>query len=220
MTRSFTTLLWLLAGVLALTTVLTVAIHLGPVRTLLGWKPLGAGDSISAFCPFGDGGEPAHIAAAPGQIPTSDRPALGFALGVTTRSDVDRWATEHQIRCKAQRRGAIVECTDVPAELVAGAALAATSLWFRFDDGSLAGIQTVRRTPVVGDVVAAFHAVETSMTSVVGPPSRHDGVAIEDSLSRGALRQATVEYTAPSYRAVVRATNMGNGYVLTESYAN
>ena len=32
------------------------------------------------------------------------------------------------------------------------------------------------------------------------------------------LRQATVEYRFSDYHALVRATNMGDGYVLTEEY--
>ena len=33
------------------------------------------------------------------------------------------------------------------------------------------------------------------------------------------LRQAMVEYKLADYHAVLRATNMGDGYVLTEEYA-
>ena len=205
-------------GVLVLATLATVAIHLAPVRAMLGWKPLGANGSRSAFCPLGYGAQPERTATAPIVIPTTPRPALGFVLDVTTRAQVTAWAEEHDIECTA-RRGAL-ECANVPAGAVGGASLALTSVWFRFDRDTLVGIQTVRRSPVVADVVAAFGAVETAMTKVVGDPSRREGVAVADSLSRGALRQAMVEYSAPSYRAVVRATNMGDGYVLTESYAN
>ncbi len=37
-------------------------------------------------------------------------------------------------------------------------------------------------------------------------------------LASGAFRQATRDYRFADYRALVRATNLGDGYVLTESY--
>ena len=40
-----------------------------------------------------------------------------------------------------------------------------------------------------------------------------------DDLAKGAFQQATIEHELADYRAQIRATNMGNGYILTESYA-
>lgn len=204
-------------GVLALAAVVTVAIHLAPVRALLGWQPLGASGSRSMFCPLGHGEQPARTAAV--AIPATPRPALGFTLDVTTRAQVAAWASAHAIEC-VERRGALA-CADVPGGALGDRenALAATSMWFRFSGDRLAAVQTVRRSARADDVVAAFGAAESSMTKRVGDPAARTGIA-DASLSAGALRQAMVEYRAPAYRAVVRATNMGDGYVLTESYAN
>lgn len=206
---------------LALATGFAVGIHVPAVRAALGWKPLEAAAEPSAFCPFGYGTPSAAPALPPRTVtPTTPRPALGFTLDVTTRAEIEAWAITHGIRCTPQHGSMVLECVDVPAALVPATPLAATSVWFRFTGATLAGIQTVRRTDAVDSIVAAFAAVEVTMTAAVGSPSKRQGEADAATLGRGTLRQAMVEYRAPAYRAVVRATNMGDGYVLTESYAN
>ncbi|MEJ7601382.1 MAG: hypothetical protein WKG01_25995 [Kofleriaceae bacterium] len=185
------------AGVLGL----AVAIHVPGM-----WTALGA-DAKSAFCPFG-----AAPRLATRSAPTTPRPALGFTLDVTTRSEIDAWAQARGVTCQARRGGGVLECEQ-------RAALATTTLWFRFAGTTLAGIQTSRRTTADG-VATAFAETEAALTTVLGDPSRRQGDPAASALARGALRQAMVEYRAPAYRAVVRATNMGDGFVLTESYAN
>ncbi len=209
--RTRTKMAWWIGGALGVATLVTVALHLAPVRGLLGMKPLGSG-SKSAFCPFGYGKQPAATTArrAPRTIPTSPRPALGFALDVSGPADVALWARAHGIRCTAQHGGSVVECAD---------SAAATTSWFRFDGLALAEIQTARRSPDARGVATAFALTTSVISAVIGAPMTFDGSASADDLARGALRQAMVEYRRPGYRAVVRATNMGDGFVLTETYA-
>lgn len=216
-------LVWSGAGLLTVSAVATVALHLTPVRALFGWKPLGSSATAGGgSCPFGYGGgeSVAELPARPHATPTTPRPALGFTLDASTRSDVERWATEHDVSCTAQRGGMVLECNGVPSGALDGITLAATAVWFRFDGGRLAAIQSVRRSAVVDDVTSAFTSTELAMTKSLGTPTKRDGDPSVASLRRGALRQAMVEYNAPGYRATVRATNMGDGFALTESYAN
>ncbi len=207
--RTRTKVAWWIGGVLGVATLATVALHLAPVRGLLGMKPLGTGTK-SAFCPFGYGKQPATEAHAPRPIPTEPRPALGFALDVSGPADLALWAAAHGIHCTPQHGGSVLECADLAA---------ATTLWFRFDGLALAAIQTSRRAPDARGVATAFDATTSAISAAVGTPTTSDGSASADDLARGALRQAMVEYRRPGYHAVVRATNMGDGFVLTESYA-
>jgi hypothetical protein len=93
--------------------------------------------------------------------------------------------------------------------------LALTSAWFRFNDrGTLDSVRTVRRT---GDVHAVATAFADALARQAGTPMMRTGET--DDLAAGALRQAAAEYRFTNYRAVLRATNMGNGYALTEEYA-
>lgn len=112
----------------------------------------------------------------------------------------------------------MIECENVPARLVPGE-LAATTLWFRFSGLALTSIQTVRRSADAARVASAFDASRQALGAAIGTPTVTGGTASAEALSLGALQQAVVEYHRPGYRAVVRATNLGDGFVLTESFA-
>ncbi len=175
----------------------------------------------TGVCPFGYGGASpaakrvARVAVADGRL----RPALGFALDRTTAGDVAAWADANHVACKAQHGGTVLECTDVPPSAVPGS-LAVTAAWLRFaGDGTLASVTTTRRDRDVGAVSGAFAALAAEVTHSAGAPAIATGSAKPDVLSHGTLRQAMVEYKLADYHAVLRATNMGDGYVLTEEYA-
>jgi len=209
---------WLIGGAAV---AVVVGMHAPPVRAWLGSR----GTHGGAACPFGYGAGARPIAldarrALRGLAPALARPALGFALGFTTAADVLAWATAHDLRC-APRRGAVVECAQVPGALVPGAGeLAASAVWFELGTtGRLASIKTVRRNPAVAAVASAFTTAEHALTAQAGAPAQRDGSPAPELLARGALRQAMVEYRFADYRAVLRATNMGDGFVLTEEYA-
>lgn len=189
----------------------TMLVHLPVVQAAMGWR---RADGTGA-CPFGY--DAPRIARA-ATLDATTHPALGFALGATTRADLEAWARDHRVACKP-RRGQL-ECLDVPAELVAahGAQLAGTTVWFELDpSGRLAGVKSARRTTDASSVGRAFTATEKTLGQRAGAPVVATGTP--DELPRGAFRQATREYRTPQYRALVRATNMGDAYLLTESYS-
>jgi hypothetical protein len=151
----------------------------------------------------------------------ANRPALAFDLGKTKRDDIAAWADRHGVTCRDKHHDTLVECLDVPAAALAdGGGLAATGLWLTLDaDGTLASIQVTRRTAAASTIVDAFTATGAGLAATLGAPTARTGDADARSLASGALRQASVEYRAPGYRAQLRETNMGDGYLLTESYA-
>ena len=201
-------------------------IHLPPVR---GWLAA-HGHHGGGVCPLGYGGAAtaesrearrARHDRVRGDRPAMARPALGFALDVTTGADIQRWASLHGVSCATRRGGSAVECTGVPGQLLSSSAgLAAISVSFQLGSGgTLEAIRTVRRDRDVAAVAAAFTAVEDALTARAGAPARSEGSAAPAVLANGMLRQAMVDYRFADYRALVRATNMGDGFVLTEEYA-
>lgn len=212
-------------GLLGAALLAMAVMHVPPVR---GWLARN-GHHGGGLCPLGYSAASAERperriarhAAARGELPARGRPALGFALDATTAPELQRWASGHGVACEARRGGAAVECSNVPGRLVPGAAdLAFTSVLFEFGArGTLEEIHAVRRDGDVGAVASAFAATERTVTAGAGAPARRDGSAAPEVLANGALRQASIEYRFTDYRATLRATNMGDGFVLTEEYA-
>lgn len=208
-----------LAATLGTVVVLGVVVHLPPVRGYLAAH----GHHGGGLCPLGYG-RPAGVATIvhdPSAPRAKARPAIGFALGTTTAAELTTWALAHRVACATRHGGASVECADVPAELLPrdAGALGVTTAWFEFDRrGTLASVRTVRRDRDVGAVATAFATIRDQLTARAGVPAAEDGSAAPAVLANGALRQAMVAYEFADYHAVVRATNMGDGFVLSEEY--
>jgi hypothetical protein len=225
-------------GTLALAAALITAWHLPPVRRLLGLAPLA--HPTHGSCPFGFGGSSSTPsasdiaaarqrevdAAAAYRVAHADeplahaRPALGFVLGTTTIAQVDQWASDNHVSCTHRNGDALVECANIPSALLAPAPIGATAAWFEFGArGTLRTVKTERDDADVAKVADAFTQTQDAVTAAAGAPRTIVGSAAPGVLSHGLLRQASVEYRFQDYRAVVRATNMGHGYSLTETYA-
>jgi len=207
---------------LGVLTIAGVLVHLPPVQRAMGWRNA-AGEVI---CPIGFTPERTTLratleeAARDGARPANPQPALGFTLDRTTRADLVTWAARHGVRCSEQHGGATLQCLDVPAVALGGDGLAANAAWFELDAaGTVQRIKTSRRAAEVAPVAAWFRATEQALASRAGVPTLATGDASDAGLARGAFQQAMVEHRTRGYRAVVRATNLGDGYLLTESYA-
>jgi len=218
--------LWTLGGLLTLATLVTVAIHIAPVRRAFGMAPLGQ-SSAGGGCPFGYGKDDGASAALTPRVPralpadmprAAARPALGFAFHVTTRAEVQTWAVSHGITCTTQRAGLQLSCQDIPATLVGGD-LAVASAWLSFaSDGTLQSLRTVRKTADVTQVASAFDHTRGMLTSTVGQPKKDSGDVETTRLAANLLAQSAVEYHFADYRADLRATHLDDGFVLSESY--
>ena len=206
-------------SLLAVFVALTIVVHIPAVQYAMGWRhPDGTGT-----CPFGyDKPRVARARVHTGSENLAPaRPALGFTLAATTRDDLMTWAKQHHITCESRHGKAALECFDVPGDLIAehGSHLGGTTIWFELDEQqAVETIKIVRRTDAATNVASAFSATEAALRARMGAPTTERGSADPADLSRGAFRQAMVEHTYADYRAQIRATNMGNGYILTESY--
>jgi len=183
---------------------LGVVVHLPPVARMFAHDGSGG-------CPFGYGAAPRTASHHDGPSARS-RPALGLALGKARADDVERWASDRGATCATQHGGALVECN-----AIADGALPVTTAWFRFDvDGALASVQTTRHAVAAAPVADVLASTQRELTEALGAPAVRSGDVA--SIGEGALRQASIEYRFADYRAVVRATNMRGGFLLTESY--
>lgn len=208
----------LAAGSLVGFTAIAGAMHIPSVQHAMGWVDA-SGEPV---CPFGHGaaGPRAPRVVDTSLPPAGSRPALGFALDTTTRADLDVWAADHGVTCTAKPRDPnVVSCAAVPAAAL-GSNLDATTAWFEFGAaGTLASIKTTRRADTSAPVTSEYRATTAVVSAHAGTPTRVDDAHLA-ILDRGAFHQAVAEYKFRDYRAVIRATNMGDGFLLTEQYAS
>lgn len=232
MTRSSRWLRWVggSAAVLVAFTGLIGFAHTPAGRPMLGWmRPLLRASGQSCPLGFDAAATPAQREEArrrfsrdhmhPGGLVAKGRPALGFALDVTTREDVVAWAAAKGLRCEARKTGADLACEDVGAAAFPEGydGSDATALWFNFGArGTLISLTAVRRDASAQRVEQTYQHLQTALERDAGPLFHTEGDAAV--LASAPLRQASSELRFRDYYALVRATNMGDAYVLTEEY--
>ena len=157
-----------------------------------------------------------------GEAVARARPALGFTLGQTTRTEVLAWAKSHRLLCTTPRSGDGLECQQVPLAFLptpgeSGALL--QGLWLGFGEGErLESVVALRKEPRPEPVSAAFAALARSLAEQAGPPSLQQGDGSAQGLAAGLLAQSSAEYRFRDYYALARVTNLGDGYLLTSEY--
>jgi len=91
-------------------------------------------------------------------------------------------------------------------------------VWLTFGPkDTLATVIVVRSSPDLQAVSATYRAITAALTEQAGPPDATKGDPATD-LAEGPLQQAHAEYRFRDYYAIVRATSMSDGFVLTEEY--
>ncbi len=195
---------------------LALVIHLPPIKHWLGAH----GHHGAGVCPLGYGVQAHHVAATGTRHDRTVRAALGFELGQTTATDVEQWGLLHGVVCAQRHGGLEVTCEGIASSALGDVTAPPAALTFSIDRaGAVRSIQVTRRGNDAVAITTAFDGLSQELAAVHGAPTKRTGIATPEDLSRGALRQAMVEFRQPDYHAVLRATNMGDGYVLTESYA-
>jgi hypothetical protein len=206
--------------------------HTKPGKPLLAWMGMASGGKAKGGgCPFGydvpatpeqhDQKLRAFAASHPSDVLAGARPALAFELGHDTKADVERWAATYGVSCKKPRTGPDLDCSDVPDAALPASARGApvASAWFTFDaHDALSALTVVRSSRVAEETSATFQKVSADLTQKAGPSSKSTGEPTAAYLSTGLLYQASVEYQFHNYYAELRATNMREGFALTESY--
>lgn len=214
---------------LAFTAVMGFA-HTKPGRPLLHWMGIHS-KSAAGACPLGydkaqtveqkEEGRRRFAKTHDGATKAALRPALGFDLDSTTRGDVLAWAAARGVRCVTPKTGPDLDCSDVSDALLPAPfrGADARSLWLTFGEGDkLISVVAVRREKTAEPISQAFTAVTSAIESQAGKATTTAGDGSSATLSSGLLRQASAEYRFHDYYALARATNMGDGFVLTEEY--
>ena len=209
-----------LGGLMALTALAGLA-HTPTGLATIAWI------TGSEGCPFGGDKPPitaaqaeelrvAALAARGGATTAAPaRPAQGFILDRDLRSDITRWASQHQLTCKGDRSGAGLRCLDVA-----------------FSD-----LPAALPTPVRGVVSFGFDAgdrlVSVQLQSATGTPTpalqRLAGAAMSqleelgaringDALDAASFAHRRVQVGFADYHGEVMATNLGKRWTVIETY--
>ena len=151
------------------------------------------------------------------------RPALGFELDKTRKSDMLAWAASHKVSCESiAGNDNLQRCGKVPASAVLqpDAFGPLEEVTFEFQKtGELVHVQTMRRHLTAE--VAAYIAgqLETNAAHVLGPPSTRGGAPTVAHLSHGLLSTYVATHTFTDYRSTVTATNLAEtGMMVREEY--
>jgi len=229
--RTLPNVLVSLAAVFFSLTALVAFAHTKAGRPLLAWVSARLGHG-AARCPLGydRAVSPADRQAFKarfasthrGEALANARPALGFTLDVTTRSDVLAWARANDVRCSEKGAGpADVSCADVTDTALPAPfrGVGTQALWFAFGQGErLLSVVAASHTRAPEPVAAAYATVTSTLDRGAGEPQLRTGDASPALLASAALYQASSEYRFRDYYAVARATNMGAGYAFTAEY--
>jgi hypothetical protein len=148
-----------------------------------------------------------------GEGTSSGKPALGFTLGQTTRASVEGWAADRGVSCNS------VRSNELRCQKVAGAAIDSSTdadeVLFVFDSAQALVTVGVTRNSMAPEAAVEFvQARASSLMAVAGPPSKERGEKSSSYLSKNKLSQVASEFSFSDYRAVVSATNMGEGRIV------
>jgi hypothetical protein len=155
--------------------------------------------------------------------PAPTRPALGFQLDRTRKSDLDAWAAKNQVSCRAIAGNENLQrCSNVPPAAVGEAddlgALEEVTFEFK-SSGELTNVQTLRRHLSAARAARAVAELEHSVGAELGAPSTVGGEPTVAHLSRGLLATYVAVHVFTDYRATVSATNLApTGMMVREEY--
>lgn len=147
-----------------------------------------------------------------GAEPARSRPAFGFKLDETSRTDIKTWASSHNVTCTEM--GVMFNCTGLPPGAMEFP-LSFDSASFQFDSQErLVGI-TVRQSDVSAEVaLRQLSDTAASLSESVGPVTSERGQTSAEWLGKGMLSQRSSELRYSDYRAQITATNVGQGRVV------
>ena len=156
-----------------------------------------------------------------GERPATSRPALGFVLDQTTRSQVIAQLSARGVTCTQGKGLSDLTCNGVPASALPGTPASAPTrnLWLTFGTKQqLLTVIAVSRSTEPEAISDAFVAMRRALAREAGAATATHGDAEPQALAQGALHQASAEFRFSDYYALERATNLSKDFVLTEEY--
>ena len=207
---------WLAAGSLALTGLIGFA-HTSAGRPLLGWLRGVPGCPLMQELDSRELEQRRVIAAArhAGAELARARPALGFELGVTQRSEVEAAFERSGLDCKPALRGSALNC-----RRAARGEEPASDVYAQFDpEGRLVAVDRFLEPRSAEEAVRLVESTERALSESVGAPTVSRGERRPEFLNGARFRQVSVEYRYADYVGRVAATNFGpRGLRVREQY--
>ena len=151
-----------------------------------------------------------------GEAAARSHPALGFTLGQTKKSEVERWVASHNASCKAGLVASVLECENVAS---AGAP-PITNLRLQFDSKErLVGVDLFRADPEGSALVGRFQELQHELNESVGPATRNTGTPTLEFVKKSPLQTVATTYGYQDYVATAMLLNFGKrGLLLREQY--
>jgi hypothetical protein len=145
-----------------------------------------------------------------GTMRAAARPANGFTLDRSTRSEVIAWGEEMHATCNEELSGAIVRCehaADIEDAL------------FRFDPkGVLVGVDLMHASTDGTTAVKEIDELTGKIEKAAGPPASVRGTHTSEWIN-APLREIRAEFRFTDYAADLTATNLGDRrIVVREQY--
>jgi len=185
--------------------------------------PLLRAMATQAGCPVG-GIEPASFekirkTKLRGDVGTAEagaHPALGFVLGQTSHSDVERWVSEQHASCKPGLVKSVLECEKVALP----GALPIASLRLQFDASQrLVSVDLFRSEGKPQAIVDHFNALGSELDQKVGPATSTVGTPTVEFVKSAPLQTVTRSYQYRDYVATTMLMNFGKlGLRMREQY--
>lgn len=151
-----------------------------------------------------------------GEAAAASHPALGFSLGVTRRSDVERWIAEQQLQCKAGAVASVLECEHVTLP----DAPPISKLTLQFDGRKrLVSLDLFRTAEDAEALVIRFRALSAELGEKVGPVTTRVGKPSLGFMRSAPLQTVMERRSYRDYVATVMLLNLGKrGLRLREQY--
>jgi hypothetical protein len=204
-------------GSLAAALSLILLAHVAPLRFALDWAAGFGGCPVSLNAGNAESLETYRVkqlARLSGEMIAPKRPGLGFSLGDTPRSQVEKVLERRGASCEDKNGGAVLRCSmrsaegderlDAHLQFDVTARLVAVDVWH--------GVESAR------DAVKRLVRLEQRLKEEVGVASRLTGALDESSLRQPFARIAR-EYAFSNYVARLSATHLGQrGIRVREQY--
>lgn len=136
------------------------------------------------------------------------RPALGFELGRTDKTEVKRVLVSQGITCKSVRKDSALDCKRGGDDLLV-----------QFDGQErLVAIDVFHTTDSSTEALSLLDAVARDLSSKIGEATQTRGERTASYLEEARFRQVVLEYRYSDYSARVAATNFGSDLRVREQY--
>jgi hypothetical protein len=151
-----------------------------------------------------------------GAATAKSHPALGFTLGQTRRSDVERWAKQERASCQAGLVASVLECEDVTSSNAPPIA----HLRLQFDgEQRLVSVDLFRAGGDDHALVTRFQTLGRELEQRVGPATARLGTPTLSFMKASSLRTAVQTFGYRDYVAKSMLLNLGKrGLRLREQY--